>query len=574
VERSLRVLLVEDSEDDADLVIHDLERGGYALSSERVDTPEGMRAALDGDNWDIVIADYALPQFSALAALTLVRQRGLDLPFIILSGAIGEETAVAAMRAGAHDYVMKGNTIRLGAAIERELREAGERRQRKQAEETIKYLAYYDALTHLPNRTLLQQRLSEALASCRNGSSVALLVMDLTNFREINDALGHSFGDLLFQDVATSIQGVLPAADTVARLGGDEFGILLPGADGAAAIGIAELILGRLQKPFCAQGHSIVLSASIGIALAPQHGADAETLLRRADVARYQAKNNDTDWAVYAPENDESSSGRLALTSELREAIERGSLLLHYQPQVGIASGKVTGVEALARWQHAEFGLVPPQHFIPLAEQTGLIAPLTRWAIAAAADQARVWANSGAAASVAVNLSMRNLRDPDLVDFVAGVMASSQIPPGQLKLEVTESAFMANPARAIDVLSQLRSIGVRIAVDDFGTGYSSLSYLKRLPVNEIKIDKSFVTTLATDPNDVAIVRSTIELGHNLGLDVVAEGVEDRETWDLLADLNCDAIQGYVVSRPLPAGEALEEILFGWQSPLPVLQPAQ
>lgn len=274
MERTLRVLLVEDSEDDAALLVRELERGGYVLTFQRVDTAEDMACALDGETWDIIIADYAMPRFSAPAALVLVKKRGLDIPFIIVSGAIGEETAVAAMKAGAHDYVMKGNTVRLCAAIDRELRDAAERRHRKQAEETIKYLAYYDALTDLPNRTLLDERLREAIvAAGTNGGSCALLVMDLDRFREINDALGHSLGDRLLQEVGTCLRGMLPAVDAVARLGGDEFAVLLPGADVPAAMATADLLRGALRKPFSVQGHSIVVSASIGIAVYPQHGS-------------------------------------------------------------------------------------------------------------------------------------------------------------------------------------------------------------------------------------------------------------------------------------------------------------
>jgi len=383
-------------------------------------------------------------------------------------------------------------------------------------------------------------------------------MLDLDRFKEVNDTLGHDAGDALLREVSRRLQETLRASDTVARLGGDEFAVLLPGADTESAVGTARKLLAALVEPVTLREHAVVAGGSSGIALYPDHGADATTLLRQADVAMYAAKRGGTGYALYNPAQDQHSPRRLSLISALQRGIAHDELRLHYQPTVDMTTGQVHLVEALARWQHPEQGLLPPDAFIPLAEQTGLIVPLTRWVLATAVRQVRAWREGGLDLGVAVNLSARVLDDPDLPDSIAALLDAYEVPAARLRVEVTESAVMANATRALDVLTRLSTSGVRIAIDDFGTGYSSLAYLKRLPVDEIKIDKSFVTHMTTESDDATIVASTIGLGHSLGLRFVAEGVESRGVWQALDALGCDGAQGYYVSRALPA-----DALAGW-----------
>ncbi len=430
--------------------------------------------------------------------------------------------------------------------------------QRQRFEETLEHQALHDPLTDFPNRSFLLARMGELVEETKDAAPrLALLLLDLDRFKEINDTFGHQTGDSLLQEVGQRLRDRLRAGDTIARLGGDEFGVLLPDADAQAAVRAARTILEALQQPLVLEGQELEVGASIGIALSPEHGSDPDALLRRADVAMYVAKRGHTRLAVYDPEQDHHSPARLQLVGELRRAIGTDGLILHYQPKVSFRTGKVVGSEALVRWNHPQRGTVPPDEFIALAENTGLIRPLSRWVLNDALRQQRAWQDADLFLPVSVNLSTRDLLDSQLPELVATLLARWNIAPSSLKLEITESAVMADAERAIDVLGQLRAMGVRIAVDDFGTGYSSLSYLKRLPVDELKIDRSFVEHIASDENDVAIVRSTVSLAHDLGLTVVAEGIEDRASWDVLARLGCDIVQGYYVSKPLAADALVE-----------------
>jgi diguanylate cyclase (GGDEF)-like protein len=424
---------------------------------------------------------------------------------------------------------------------------------RKRAEAALEHQALHDALTDLPNRVLLHDRLQQAIrAAERDHTAVALLIMDLDRFKDVNDTFGHHTGDQLLEQLGNRLGGVLRGSDTIARLGGDEFAVLLPTATVDDANQIADRLLEVLEEPFSLNGLHLEINASIGIALSPQHGADADTLLRRADVAMYIAKRASSGHALYTAEQDQHSPMRLALVGELRRAIDQHELALYFQPKVSLKDSRMLCAEALVRWQHPRHGLLGPDQFVPIAEQTGLIRPLARWVLEAAVRQCHRWRQEGLDLAVAVNLSMRNLHDAEIVDMIRQLLARWGIPPARLVIEITESSLMADAARAMDVLSRLRDMGVGISIDDFGNGYSSLAYLKRLPVDELKIDKSFVAHMASDENDAAIVRSTVGLAHDLGLTVVAEGIEDQETWNLLAALGCDVGQGYFVSRPVPA----------------------
>lgn len=417
--------------------------------------------------------------------------------------------------------------------------------------------ALHDELTDLPNRTLLYDRLDQELHHAhRDNRPLALFLMDLDRFKEVNDTLGHHFGDYLLQQVSHRVRDSLRETDTVARLGGDEFAVLLPDTDADAAIQCAEKLIAALDAAIPVSGMSLSIKSSLGIALYPQHGHDAETLLQHADVAMYAAKQHADSYRVYEQDEDPNSVRRLTLVSELRNAILTDQLVLHYQPKVNLRQQRTVGVEALVRWQHPKLGLLAPEEFIPIAEQNGLIGILTDWVLNAAAKQCQEWRDRGINLRVAVNLSAHSLHNLRLPDHIAGILESARLPPRHIDIELTESAMMSDLMRANDIFERLAQMGIRLAIDDFGTGMSSLSYLKRLPVNELKIDKSFVTDMADDENNAVIVRSIIDLAHNIGREVVAEGVENKDVLQLLEMLGCDTAQGFFISPPL-APAALE-----------------
>ena len=429
--------------------------------------------------------------------------------------------------------------------------------ERKRWEQVLRHQALHDPLTELPNRTLLHDRLQQAIAAAgRQGESVSLLLLDLDRFKEVNDTLGHQAGDRLLQHVAQRLQTAVRGSDTVARLGGDEFAILLPGADSVAASRAAAKLLSALEQPVVLDGRELPVGSSIGIAAFPEHGADADTLLRRADIAMYAAKRAHRGLASYSVDQELHSAARLALVGSLRRAILSDELTLHYQPQVETRQRRLTGVEALVRWWHPERGLIGPDQFVPLAEQSGLIRLMTRWVLRAALAQSCAWRSMALEPCVSINLSSHDLLDPHLPEYVAGQLAQWCFPAERLTLEITESALLAEPDRALDVLGRVRGLGVRVALDDFGTGYSSLAYLKQWPVDELKVDRTFVRTMVSLHRDRAIVRAIVDLAHTLGLAVVAEGVEDPATLDLLDELGCDRIQGDHIAPALPSIQLL------------------
>ena len=421
--------------------------------------------------------------------------------------------------------------------------------------------AMHDELTGLPNRACFYDRTDQALRqAARDGSQTAVLLFDLDRFKEINDTLGHKYGDRVLAAIGPRIRGGLREGDTLARLGGDEFCVLLPRIGGlGSALQVAGRIIGLLEEPFDVDGMSLAVDASCGIAIAPADGDSVDLLLQRSDVAMYVAKDSHASVVVYNDELNVNTPARLALLGELRTAIAHDQLVLYYQPKADLRTGRVQGVEALIRWQHPTLGLVPPDQFIPLAEHTGLIRPLTTWVLNTALRQLRQWQDDGEGGfpfglSMAINLSTRSLLDDTFPAEVVAALDRWEVPAHLLELEITESAIMADPSRAYRLLTELAALGVKLAIDDFGTGYSSLAYLKNLPVDQLKIDRSFVMNMLDDPNDAIIVRSVIDLGHNLGLQTVAEGIEDGKTWAQLAALGCDSAQGYYLARPMPAEE--------------------
>jgi diguanylate cyclase (GGDEF)-like protein len=440
-------------------------------------------------------------------------------------------------------------------------------------EQEIRRLAYWDTLTNLPNRAQFLLLLNDAMADARKREeAVFVLMMDLDRFKHVNDVMGHNFGDALLRQVAGRLQLLLAnrrqSSAQVARLGGDEFAVLLPASDVEAAQRMAAEILQALETPLSLEDQMVDIGAGLGIAGYPAHGDDGEALLSMAEVAMYAAKQRNDGAVVYDPAMDKSSEKSLSLLSELRNAIERDEFRLHVQPKIMLDTGKVVGMESLVRWVHPERGNVFPDEFIPFAEQTGFIRVLTRWVMEKSAELCQELASKGYHLKVSVNLSTRDLLDQDLPAKFADLLVRHKLSPGSFCLEITESAIMDDPVRAQTTLERLSAMGVDLSIDDFGTGYSSLAYLKRLPVNELKIDKSFVLNMENDVGDTKIVRSTIDLGHNMGLRVVAEGIESEAVWRLLAELGCDQGQGYFMSRPIP-GDQLIPWLEQWQAPIRV-----
>ncbi len=528
-------------------------------------------ATLDGTAWVAVLqrslSDAASPFHRLQGAFLLLTGAGLALSLLGSYWASRRVTGpVSALAEAARsieqgDYatpIATGSADEIGnlAAAMEHMRTGIAARERR-----ISELAFSDSLTGLPNRALFNDRIEQAVAVARrHGSRLAVLQLDLDRFKLVNDTLGHQMGDRLLREVGARIAGALQrTSDTVARLGGDEFAVLLPTESVDGAVRVAQRLAEVLAEPMVIEGQLVDVGASIGVAGFPDHGSDAPTLLRCADVAMYGAKRNGSGVGVYDPRHDENTPERLSLMAELRRAVERDELLLLYQPKLGLSGRRVECCEALLRWEHPVRGVVPPGSFIPFAEQTGYIKAITRWVIDKALAQSAHWRGLGLDLGISVNTSARDLQAPDFARYVEDRLHAHGVPPDRLWLEVTESAVMDDPTHALENLDRIAALGVRLSIDDFGTGYSSLAYLKKLPVSELKIDRSFVQGLTTDRDDAIIVRSTIDLAHNMGLTVTAEGVEDADSLEVLKGMGCDVVQGYHVSRPLTAA-ALERWL--------------
>ncbi|MBY0268225.1 MAG: EAL domain-containing protein [Burkholderiales bacterium] len=681
----IRILLVEDTEADAELVLASLRSAKLEVEHTRVWSRSGLSDALGHGPWDAVLCDHSMPQFDGLSALYMVRAHDADLPFIIVSGAIGEETAVAAMRNGAQDFVMKQNLRRLGAVLVREMEEARMRRaariasrnlqakealldsivntaadgivvvtiggiiefanpalcrmlgcdpseldgvpiedllqsntqtaafweslfcsseseqtaplslqtharsrdgtmipveihagrmllngsrratvvvrdisERLDSQEQMWRLAHFDELSGLPNRLLFRQLLEQALIDAgRSKKPLAVLLIDLDRFKLINDTLGHDTGDEVLRQVTARLRQCLSETDIISRFGGDEFAALIRDIDDAdAARAAAKRVLAAVDQPYRLNGEEYHLSASIGISTFPGDSVDATALLRNAELAMYRAKDQGkNNFQFHSPQMNARSFEYVVLERFLRRAIEQDEFLIHYQPQVEVASGRLTGAEALLRWNHPGMGMMQPDKFIPLAEETGLIVPIGRIVMMRACVAAKRWQECGIPGfRVAVNLSPRQFAQSELVADVRHILEDTGLAPEFLELEITESMVMENPERAAAILHELRAVGVKLAIDDFGTGYSSLGYLKRFPVDTLKIDRSFIKDVPADADDVAITHAVIAMGHSLRLLTVAEGVETKAQAEFLATNGCDLMQGYLISRPLPMDE--------------------
>ncbi len=681
----IQVLFIEDSEVDVELALRSLEQGGFEVSWERVDLEEDLRRVLGSSKPQAILSDFSMPRFDGVDALRLVKEIAPGIPFIFLSGTIGEERAIEAIRLGATDYVLKNNMRRLSTVVRRALSEAGEReririaeeerarlvqileatsdyvcmtdpagtitylnaagrkltgspesegvgrslgeiypawarglieregtpaasragvwngetailgadgteipvsqviiahrgpdgeirffstiardiRERKAYEARLQYLANYDPLTGLPNRDLLGDRTLQAVAHARRARRpAALLVLNLDRFKLVNESYSHGAGDTLLHMVADRLKSAVREGDTVARLGGDAFAVLATDlARPDDVVSVARKIREAMHSPFWLEGRDLHVTLSIGASVYPRDGEEFDMLFRNADAAMHRVKADGRNgFQFYAAAMTQQATDRVELENELRLALEKDQLEIHYQPQVVLANGRIVGVEALMRWNHPQRGWVPPGQFIPIAEDSDLIHPLGEFALAESCRQIRVWGEAGLAElRLAVNVSAQQFRSPGFAQAVEGALHASKLEPRNLELELTEGVLVESRDRTVAVLNALKELGVQIAVDDFGTGYSSLSYLSRLPIDCLKIDRSFVSKAHEHGHDAAITQAVISLAHSLGVRVIAEGVETVEQLEFLRMHRCDQAQGYLFSpavHPEPMAQFL------------------
>jgi diguanylate cyclase (GGDEF)-like protein len=553
----LHVLILEDSIMDAELMVHELRRAGFDPQWQRVETEADFLAQLD-QKLDIILADYSLPQFDAQRALEHLNQRGLDVPFIIVSGCIGEERAVECMKSGATDYLLKDRLTRLGQAVRKGLEERLLRDDRQRVEEQLTHNAFHDTLTDLPNRALFLDRAQRCFHQMerRGGYLFAVLSVDLDGFQTINASFGQPAGDKVLIEIAERLVQKVRSGDTVARLGGDEFALLLDDVkDMRNALRVAERLQAELAKPFLVDGREVLTSASVGIAAGTSTYKRSADALRDAGTAMARAKRlGSGQIAVFDIRMHTQAVTRLKLETDLRRAADRQEFLLYYQPVVSLQSGRIAGFEALLRWQHPERGLISPGESLPVAEEIGLLIPIGKWVLQNASRQLRAWQVEFPVApplNMSVNLSCKQfLQSGELLTIVDETLKATGLDPRSLALEVTETVMMENAEAALATLVQLKDRQLRISIDDFGTGYSSLSYLQRLPIDNLKIDQSFVAQMKPAGESLEIVRSIITLAHSLGKLVIAEGVETGEQLALLRSLGCEFGQGYFFSKPL------------------------
>ena len=566
------VLIIDDEEQVRKLLVSLL---GDTHHCQTAGSAEEALSALSRGTFDLVIADIGMRGMSGLQLVPRLRSIAPDTVTIMISGSQEIETAIEALRVGAFDYVTKPFDFRhVAAAVERALdhcrllkekRRYQEQLQRLLRERTaeVDRLAYYDSITQLPNRTLFEDRLSQAVAIARSaGETLGVLFISLDQFKKVNDTLGHAPGDLLLQEFAGRLKSCISETDTVARFGSDEFALLLTQIKGTEdVVETIGLLSQVLNMSFDLEGHEVFATSSVGVSLFPIDGVDSQTLLQNAGAALYKAKRSGgANYQFYTSDMHEMASSRLALETSLRRAIQNEEFLIHYQPRVSVDSLEITGVEALVRWQHPQLGLVLPSEFIPLAEDTGLIVPIGEWVLRHACLQNTRWQAQGfPSLHIAVNISARQFHEQDVTQTVVRILKETGLAPEHLELELTESSIMRNSDFAAGVLNRLKVMGINISIDDFGTGFSSLASLKRLPIDSLKIDQSFVRDMTTDPDEAALVMAIITLAHNLRLKVVAEGVETEEQLGFLHLLRCDEIQGFLFSKPLPE-EALVSLL--------------
>ena len=566
------VLIIDDDEQIRDLLVAIL--GNSCSCSSVASTEEALRR-LSEEPFDLVISDIDVEGMSGMELIPKLHSISPGTVVVIIGGKQDIETAIDAMRVGAFDYITKPLDIRhVDAAVQRALNHRSLIREKEQyraqleqllEERTaeVDFLAYYDTITQLPNRALFEDRLAQAIAMAKSsGQMLGVLFISLDQFKKVNDTLGHGPGDILLREFAERLKSCIAQTDTIARFGSDEFALLRTQIEGPDDVIETIGSLSQVLKfAFELDGQELFATASVGISLFPFDGDDGQTLLKNAGAALYKAKRSGgANYQFYTADIHDRASRRLSLETTLRRALQNQEFLLHYQPKVSVDSLEITGVEALVRWHHPQLGLISPAEFIPLAEDTGLIIPIGQWVLKEACLQNKRWQNQGfARMRMAVNISARQLQDQTFADTVIRTLRETDLEPEYLELELTESSIMQNVELAANVLSRLKAMGIYCSIDDFGTGFSSLASLKRLPINALKIDKSFVSEAPSEPDDAALVLAIITLAHNLRLKVIAEGVETEEQLRLLHLLRCDEIQGGLFSKPLPA-DALESLL--------------
>lgn len=555
-EKMLRVLAVEDSGDDFELIRNELAEGGFTVAHERIETAESLRAALEHETWDVVVCDHNLPALDSISALRIVLEIAENVPFIIVSGQIPDELAIEAMRHGARDFICKDNLARLVAVVERELQEAALRTDLEQMRENFHRVSHFDSLTGLPNREHLFRHLRSMMSGTEHDHPFAVFLIDLNRFRQITKSLGILAGNKVLLDTSERLCAALGEDDFVARLGADRFVAVVPRLEQEArARDVATAIHQRMDEAFQINGQELFVKASVGVSFYPRDGQEWDDLFKNAESALYSAKAaGGSSYKAYQPGMDTHGKEQLVMETALYRALAQEEFLLHYQPQFDLSSGRVIGAEALVRWRHPEFGLVPPGKFISILEETGLIIPVGEWVLRTACAQNRQWQDAGLPpARVAVNLSVIQFRQPGLSQTIRRILDETGLSPEYLELEITENIAMHTEEAAIAILDELRAIGVQIAIDDFGTGYSSLSYLKRFPIDKLKIDQSFVRDHQQGANDNGIVMAIISMGHSLKLKVIAEGVETQDQADFLKLNGCDEAQGYFYGKPMEGG---------------------
>jgi diguanylate cyclase (GGDEF)-like protein len=573
--KPLCILNVEDDDVDRENMRRLLTKTTWPIDLHEASSFAEAKAQLQANQFDCVFLDYFLGDGTGFDVIPAVQHHRNEIcPIIMVSTNGNQQLVVEAMREGVYDYIAKSGMSKeqLQKSIDGSLHWVARETELRESRRRIEYLSMYDALTGLPNRTLLFDRLNQQIRlSERNGTPFSLFMMDLNLFKEVNDGLGHDVGDAVLREVARRLSSAVRNSDTVARLGGDEFACLLPSSDAhVSSEAVAEKIAAAINAPIFIGHDAIRVSISIGIAHFPAHAHDGDTLLKRADHAMYQAKRGARGIQMYASPplaTDESPS--VLLGARLERAIQDGELQLHFQPQICLYSGKIIGKEALVRWMHPELGLLMPQSFIPAAEKSHVITDLTYAVLQTALDEEQVWRAQGVNLPVSVNLSPRVLDDEALPARIMEMLSARQLPPDGLTLELTETALFSAPVQALSSLRSMSDAGLRISIDDFGSGYTSFKQLRELEIAEIKIDGLFVKNIISTGRDASIVRSIVELGRGFDIQVIAECVERKESWQLLQELGCQYAQGYSIGRPMPSAD-FQNWAQGWSPEAPIV----